>query len=634
MPAPKTNIKERDLSTRVPSFPGATGALVVDALKGDVDTPVNVGSDTTFLKKYTISGDSISVGESSAHWSAIAFYQGSDDLVVVRAAPLDVDYGGLTLQGNAQAGDNASAIAGINNPEAYTFDTGEAVLIHGANQGAWNNSIGVKIFPYRANVNEAFGTADVDDTVNDTIDLDDGLAVDEWETGEAIIFSVADESADVLPAPLVAGTTYYAIVDGTGNTIKVATSVANALADTAIDLTDTGTGTGEVFTVSLATEKAKEVDSFLIEVYKKDSDGNWVWQEEKLCSLTEGAKDGFNNNMYVEEALLTTDNIRGVQNVAVSDSNVKAQFMVLTLAQGDDGSPITDADFMRAAAKLINPNNVRVTLLMDGGRANATYGTYLNSIAQARKDSVAILSVPYAVESTTNAANNVVNYRKNILNLNSSYSSLYTSHVKIYDKFNDRPIFVSPDGFVAAAISRTAADYDIWYPTGGFRRGDIKRFNVLDVRNRYEEADEDLLYDNGINPIQFASGKGIFINGNKTLLARPSDLQSLNVRLLLVVIEPAIKEALDDFLFELNDATTRGIIRSRINAYLNNILSRRGITDFRVVCDDTNNTAEDISNNRLNVWVFIKPTKPIEEINFTTVITSAGMEFSLAEQSL
>jgi phage tail sheath protein FI len=153
---------------------------------------------------------------------------------------------------------------------------------------------------------------------------------------------------------------------------------------------------------------------------------------------------------------------------------------------------------------------------------------------------------------------------------------------------------------------------------------------VNDVLQRFTEGQMDSLYDNGINPIRFAPGRGIVLWGQKTLLSRPSSLDRMNVRFLLMIIEDANEEALRDFLFELNDEQTRSQIRSLIESYMESIQARRGVTDFEVVCDSTNNTPADIDNNRLNVWLYVKPIKSVEFIKFNVIITREGMEFNLA----
>ena len=161
-----------------------------------------------------------------------------------------------------------------------------------------------------------------------------------------------------------------------------------------------------------------------------------------------------------------------------------------------------------------------------------------------RHDCVCMLSVPYDKEASANYLNDIVDYWMNILNLSSSFSALYTPHVKVYDKYNDRGLFVSPEGYAAAAVSFTAMNYEMWFPVAGFRRGQV---NVLDLRRRFSKGEMDYLYDGavsgggGINPLRFAPGRGIYINKRRFWDAPRCEL---NVRLLLCVIEPAIAKTL------------------------------------------------------------------------------------------
>ena len=201
----------------------------------------------------------------------------------------------------------------------------------------------------------------------------------------------------------------------------------------------------------------------------------------------------------------------------------------------------------------------------------------------------------------------------------------------IFDKFNDRDIYVSPDGYAAAAISATASHYEIWFPPAGFKRGMV---NVQDLRRRFSKGQRDILYDNGINPLRFAPGRGILIWGQKTLLSRPSSLDRLNVRLLLITIEPAISEALEDFMFDINDAPTRAQVDALVSSGMDNVQARRGVTSYDVVCDTTNNTPAIIGANKLVCAVYVNPTKSIEDIPFQLVITREGMDFSVAAQAL
>jgi phage tail sheath protein FI len=134
----------------------------------------------------------------------------------------------------------------------------------------------------------------------------------------------------------------------------------------------------------------------------------------------------------------------------------------------------------------------------------------------------------------------------------------------------------------------------------------------------------DILYNNQINPIRYAPGRGIVIWGQKTLLARPSSLDRLNVRLLLIVVEPALKEFLEDYLFEFNDAPTRSEITVKIEGYLENIRGRRGVFTYDVNCDETNNTPTVIDNNELICDVFLQPNKSAEIIPLRIILLSTG----------
>jgi len=371
-------------------------------------------------------------------------------------------------------------------------------------------------------------------------------------------------------------------------------------------------------------------ESFVIQVFKGTNVTTPV--EEWTVSRIEGKLDGFNRNLYIEEVLLGSSFIRAIDNSAVASNIVPlSQSVALAMGGGDDGQAVTDAEMQLAADAFANPDDILVTVLMDGGRTSVPYQLYLDTIAQSRNDCVAVLSTPFTAEANSDYLNEIIDYRRNQLNLNSSFSALYTPHLSIFDKFNSRNIFVSPDGYAAGAISETAANFEIWFPPAGLKRGLLP---VLDVRRRFTKGERDALYNAGINPIKFSPGQGIAIWGQKTLSSRPSALDRLNVRLLLISIQPSIAAALEDFLFDLNDVATRSIIQSRVEAFMDNIQGRRGVTDFKVVCDSSNNSSVDIDNNRLNVDLFIKPTRSVEFINFRTIIAASGDSFEALAQSI
>jgi hypothetical protein len=382
----------------------------------------------------------------------------------------------------------------------------------------------------------------------------------------------------------------------------------------------------KITTYTADPDKVKEPGAFMIEVYKQSNVN--VVLETWVASRVQGAKDGFNRNIFVEDLLLGSEFIRGISNPAVTDTILpKDQVTILFMGGGDDGSAVTDSQIIAALQPLKKKDNIPLTLILDGGHASPAVQLEIDAAAQLRGDCVGIFSIPYAAEAASAYMTEIVDYRKTDLNLNSSWSAIYSPHLKIFDRFNDRNLFISPDGFAAAAISATAANFEIWFPPAGFKRGLVR---ALETRRKFDEAERDVLYDNQINPIRFTAGKGIAIWGQKTLLARPSSLQSLNIRLLLIVVEPAVSEALQDFLFELNDSTTRLIAKTVVDRFMENIQARRGVFEFRTICDDSNNSAADVDANRMNLDLFVKPIGAVEEIVFRTIVTSFGISLEQA----
>jgi len=397
----------------------------------------------------------------------------------------------------------------------------------------------------------------------------------------------------------------------------------------------------------LPIKGTKTPNTGLLEVFVGADEENPV--ESFVFSRVEGAKSADGVNMYLNTLLEASSYVRGLVNNADTNPDdtydaetgtwtadctagvLRVQAVALPLAGGDDGDQVTDADMIRASEVFKNKESYPLTIIMDGGYPSIDYQKQLISLCEGRKFCMALLSTPVQKEDASDYLNSIVSYKMYELNPNTSYAALYTPHVELLDRYNNVYRMVPPDGYAAAAISYTAYNYEMWYPVGGFRRGVI---NVRDVNRRFTKGEMDYLYDNGINPIRFYPNKGIVIWGQKTLSARPSALDRMNVRLMLIVIEPAIEAALEDFLFELNDDATRSLVKTMIDNYMEGIKGRRGVYDYYTVCDDTNNTPDDIDNYRMNVWLFVKPTKAVEYIPFSVVITSTGMDFSLAQQSL
>jgi phage tail sheath protein FI len=597
--AASVNIREVDLSTRVASFEGVFGGLVIQAKKGSSSEPTFVSSDTQFLNSLTPNGR-VDVGFDLAYFSGLAFLERANKLWVQRAIN-SAYYAGLVLVEASSSSNNAGIAtdSDIADPTARVFGAEEAVFIHSANEGAWGDDVGVRIT---------------------TIDEDPDLLEENSFLIEVFLRSnqaVPVESylvSRVMGQKNAAGRNMFiedvlqasAYIRGISNPLidedVLPKGVVSAVAATATEqsVLFTANTAGVIGnTISLVFDGVATIDA-VVDAWNLANPSNTV------------SHDGTGT------AVLTAATV----NLADGVDEIGSQ--ILFMNDGDDGLAVGDAQMINAADKFSNKAQTNITLLMDGGYTTPAYQIALDTIAQSRQDCVAILSTPFAAEDSSAYITDIVDYRKNTLNLNSSYSALYTPHLRISDRFNDREIFVSPDGYVAGSISFSSQNFEIWFPPAGFKRGIL---NVLDTKRRYSDGELDVLYNAGINPIRFFPGRGIVVWGQKTLQARASALDRLNVRLLLIVIEPAIKELLENFLFDLNEAAVRSIIEGQIEDYLETIRSKRGITDYDVVCDDTNNSAADIDANRLNVDIFIKPTRSIEEIPVRVVITPTGISF-------
>jgi hypothetical protein len=279
-------------------------------------------------------------------------------------------------------------------------------------------------------------------------------------------------------------------------------------------------------------------------------------------------------------------------------------------------------------------DDVDVSLILQGKArgANANHfaqlANYLiDNIAEVRKDCVVFVSPDKAdVVQNINAdeADDVVQFRNNLSS--TSYAVLDSGYKYQYDKYNDVYRYVPLNGDVAGLCVRTDDTRDPWYSPAGFNRGIIK--NTIKLAFNPGKAQRDVLYKSGVNPVVTFPGQGTLLFGDKTLLAKPSAFDRINVRRLFIVLEKAIATAAKFTLFEFNDEFTRSQFRNLVEPFLRDVQGRRGIYDFRVVCDETNNTPEVIDRNEFVGDIYIKPAKSINFIQLNFVAVRTGVEFS------
>jgi len=207
-----------------------------------------------------------------------------------------------------------------------------------------------------------------------------------------------------------------------------------------------------------------------------------------------------------------------------------------------------------------------------------------------------------------------------------SYAVIDSTALKIYDKYNDVYRWIPASGHVAGLCAYTDNVADAWFSPAGFNRGQL--LGVTKIAFNPKQADRDTLYKARINPIVSFPGQGTVLYGDKTALAKPSAFDRINVRRLFITLEKSISTAAKFQLFELNDEFTRAMFRNMVEPFLRDVQGRRGITDFKVVCDETNNTGDVIDRNEFRADIYIKPARSINFITLNFIATRTGVEFS------
>ena len=257
------------------------------------------------------------------------------------------------------------------------------------------------------------------------------------------------------------------------------------------------------------------------------------------------------------------------------------------------------------------------------------------AVAEARKDAVAFVS-PYrgafisdnnvgsvTVENVDTITNNVLGFANRITS--TTYAVIDSGYKYMYDRFNDTFRYVPLNGDIAGTCARTDVEQFPWFSPAGTSRGAI--LNAVKLAYNPGKKQRDQLYSARVNPVIFSPGAGIILFGDKTAFGKSSAFDRINVRRLFIFLEDAISAAAKDFLFEFNDEITRTNFVNIVEPFLRDVQSKRGIFDYVVVCDETNNTAAIIDNNEFVADIFIKPARSINFIGLTFIATRTGVAF-------
>ena len=298
-----------------------------------------------------------------------------------------------------------------------------------------------------------------------------------------------------------------------------------------------------------------------------------------------------------------------------------------TLANGTDDYAVTDGEQLTAYARFDDGEAVDVNLIM-AAKATSTLATNLVTIVEKRKDALVFISperadVVGAADSNTQTTN-----VKNFFDLlpSTSFAVFDSGYKYQYDRFNDVYRYVPLNGDIAGVTAYTESVADAFFSPAGFTRGQIR--GAVKLAYEPNKDQRDTLYKARINPVNSFPGQGTVLFGDKTALAKPSAFDRINVRRLFIILEKAIATAAKFQLFEFNDEFTRAQFKNLVEPFLREIQGRRGITDFKVVADESNNTGEVIDRNEFVADIFVKPTRSINFITLNFVAVRTGVAFT------
>ena len=358
-----------------------------------------------------------------------------------------------------------------------------------------------------------------------------------------------------------------------------------------------------------------------------------------LSQASDAKKDDGTSNYYKDVINNQSEYIRWIDHdetnltdagstLAVGGAfDTHASALEASLSGGTDDNAPTTGEIAAGFDLLEDAETVDVNLLfaapdIDGQEAIAED---LISIANARKDCMAFISPP--IDDTVNTSSAAANVKAFADGLTStSYASCDSSAVYVYDKYNDVYRYIGASGHMAGLCANTDSVADSWFSPAGVNRGQL--LGITKLAFNPKKADRDTLYKARVNPLVSLPGQGTLLFGDKTLLSRPSAFDRINVRRLFIALEKAISTAAKAQLFEFNDEFTRAQFRNLVEPFLRDVKGRRGLSDFQVICDTTNNTSAVIDGNKFVADIFIKPSRSINFITLNFIATRSGVEFS------
>jgi phage tail sheath protein FI len=293
---------------------------------------------------------------------------------------------------------------------------------------------------------------------------------------------------------------------------------------------------------------------------------------------------------------------------------------------GSDAA-ITDSDLINAYSLFTNADVIDISLVVTADADVTVQQWVIDNIVNSRMDCVAFISPPASavINQTGNELSNIQTWNTS-LSRSTSYAVADTGWKYMFDKYNNQYRWVPLNGDIAGLCVFTDSVRDPWWSPAGFNRGNLK--NVVKLAWNPNKSQRDSLYSLGINPVASFPGNGTVLFGDKTLQAKPSAFDRINVRRLFIVLEKTIARAAQYSLFEFNDSFTQAQFVSMVTPYLRDVQGRRGITAFQVVCDSTNNTPQVIDSNQFVGDIYIQPARSINFIQLNFVAVGTGVSFN------
>ena len=644
--SPGVAVTEQDFTSIVPAVSTSAGAFAGAFVWGPVLDPVTITSENVLVERFGKPTDA----NAQSFFTAANFLSYTNNLLVVRADTsgaknaVTTQTGGLeTLTITDPGSDYSTAptvtisapdiAGGVQAVAEVTIDNGAVDTISITTPGSGYTSAPTVTIAGPGGVGTtATATATVTtagvkinnlDSYNTTYSTGGGV-VGEWAAkfpgtlGNSLKVSIADSQTYV-------GWTYQDDFDAAPSTSAYAESVGGENDELHIVIVDEDgiwTGTAgtviEKFAFVSKASDAKKTDgsnNYYKNVINSSSRYVW-WMDHPTAVATSVAGTGTSGVNW---------------GVAAANNGFKDLSAALTvsLSGGVDDLEPSDGQLQTAYSIFANDELYDVSLI-PVGKASTTVATYvINSVAEVRKDCVVFISPEnintgdIIVGNGSSAVTDLVGYRDALPS--TSYAVLDSGYKYQYDRYNDQYRYVPLNGDVAGLAARTDYTNDAWWSPAGLNRGQIK--NVVKLAVNPGKTERDNLYKKGINPVVTFPGQGTVLFGDKTLLAKPSAFDRINVRRLFIVLEKAIATAAKFQLFEFNDSFTRAQFKNLVEPFLRDVQGRRGVVDFRVKCDDSNNTGEVIDRNEFVADIFIKPNRSINFISLNFVAARSAVSF-------